>query len=119
MAKIVELTFGSIVVEGKKYRRDVLIFPDGTVKKWKGGFLMFGSHKIKKRELDELSQGHPETIFVGTGTNCTAHMATETESWARGKNLSLLVQSSHDAIARLNGLAERKKKIGGSTHITC
>ena len=119
MAKIVELTFGSIVVEGKKYRRDVLIFPDGTVKKWKGGFLMFGSHKIKKRELDELSQGHPETIFVGTGTNCTAHMATETESRARGKNLSLLVQSSHDAIARLNGLAERKKKVAALIHTTC
>ena len=31
MAKIVELTFGSIVVEGKKYSRDVLIFPYGTV----------------------------------------------------------------------------------------
>lgn len=37
MAKIDELTFGSIVVEGKKYRRDVLIFADGTVKKRKGG----------------------------------------------------------------------------------
>lgn len=31
MAKIVEPTFGSIVVAGKKYRRDVLIFPYGTV----------------------------------------------------------------------------------------
>ena len=49
MAKIDELTFGSIVVEGKKYRRDVLIFTDGVVKKRKGGFLTFGSHKIKKR----------------------------------------------------------------------
>ena len=37
MAKIVELTFGSIVVEGKKYRRDVLIFPDGMVKSRKTG----------------------------------------------------------------------------------
>jgi hypothetical protein len=37
VAKIDEFTFGSIVVEGKKYRRDVLIFADGTVKKRKGG----------------------------------------------------------------------------------
>ena len=55
MAKIDELIFGSIVVEGKKYRRDILIFADGTVKKRKSGFLMFGSHKIKKQELEELS----------------------------------------------------------------
>jgi hypothetical protein len=38
MAKVVELTFGSIVVEGKKYRRDVLIFPDGTVTNGKAAF---------------------------------------------------------------------------------
>jgi hypothetical protein len=37
VAKIDELIFGSIVVEGKKYRRDVLIFTDGTVKKRKAG----------------------------------------------------------------------------------
>lgn len=44
MVKIDELAFGSMIVEGKRYRRDVLIFTDGTVKKRKGGFLMFGSH---------------------------------------------------------------------------
>ena len=37
MAKIDELTFGSIVIGGKKHRRDVLIFADGTVKKRKAG----------------------------------------------------------------------------------
>jgi hypothetical protein len=31
VAKIDKLTFGSIVVEGKKYRRNILIFTDGTV----------------------------------------------------------------------------------------
>jgi len=38
VAKIDELAFGSIVVEGKKYRRDILIFADGTVKKQKVGY---------------------------------------------------------------------------------
>ena len=38
MTKIDELTFGSIVVEGKKHRRDVLIFADVTVKKQKAGY---------------------------------------------------------------------------------
>jgi hypothetical protein len=118
MAKIDELTFGSIVVEGKKYRRDILIFTDGTVKKRRGGFLMYGSHKIKKQELEELSQGQPEIIIVGTGTNGAAHIAPEAENWAKGKNLSLLVQPSYDAIAKLNELAEHKK-VAALIHITC
>jgi hypothetical protein len=119
VAKIDELTFGSIVIEGKKYRRDILIFADGTVKKRKGGFLMFGSHKIKKQELEELSQSQPETIIVGTGTDGAAHIAPEVENWAKEKNLSLLVQPSYDAVARLNELAEQKTKVAALIHITC
>jgi len=37
VAKIDELTFGYRVVEGKKYRRDVLIFAHGMVKRRKAG----------------------------------------------------------------------------------
>ena len=117
MAKIDELTFGSIVVEGKKYRRDVLIFADGMVKKRKGGFMMFGSHKTKKQELEALSQGQPETIIAGTGTNGAAHIAPEAESWAKGKNPNLLAQPSYDAAARLNELA-KQKKVAALIHIT-
>jgi hypothetical protein len=118
VAKIDELIFGSIVVEGKKYRKDVLIFADGAVKKRKGGFLMFGSHEIKRRELEELNQGQPEVIIVGTGTDGAAHIAPEAESWAQGKNLSLLVQPSYDAVAKVNELSKRKK-IAALIHITC
>ena len=119
MARIDDLIFGSMVVEGKKYRRYVLIFVDGTVKRRKGGFLIFGSHKIKKQELEELSQGHPEIIIVGTGTNGAAHIAPGAESWAKGKNLSLLIQPSYDAVAKINELAKQKKKIAALIHITC
>ena len=119
MVKIDELTFGSIVVEGKKYRRDILIFTDGTIKKRKGGFLMYGNHKIKRHELEELSQGQPEIIIVGTGTDGAAHIAPEAESWAKGKNLSLLVQPSYDAVTKLNELAEQKKRVAALIHITC
>ena len=119
MAKIDELTFGSIIVEGKKYRRDILIFADGTVKKRKGGFLMFGSHKIKRWEMEELSQGQPEIIIVGTGTNGAARVAPEAESWAKEKNIGLMVQPSYDAVTRLNELTEQKKKVAALIHITC
>jgi hypothetical protein len=119
VAKIDELIFGSIVIEGKKYRRDVLVFADGTVKKRKSGFLMFGSHKIKKVEMEELSQGQPEIIIVGTGTDGAARVAPEAESWAKEKNISLMVQPSYDAVTRLNDLVEQKKKVAALIHITC
>ena len=119
MAKIEKFSFGSIVIEGKKYRRDVLIFADGTVKKRKGGFLMFGNHKIKKKEIEELIRGQPETIIVGTGTDSVAKIAPDIESWAQERNLILLVQPSYDAVAKLNELSGQKKKVAALIHITC
>ena len=38
MAKVNSFSFGSIVVDGKKYRHDLFLLPDGTVKQRKGGF---------------------------------------------------------------------------------
>ena len=119
MAKIDELTFGSIVIESKKYSRDILIFVDGTLRKRKGGFLMFGRHETKRRELEQLSHGQPEVVIVGTGTDGAAHIAAEAESWAKANSVSLLVQPSCDAIAKLNELTEQKKKVAGLIHITC
>jgi hypothetical protein len=119
VAKIDELTFGSIVIESKKYSRDILIFVDGTVRKRKGGFLMFGRHETKRRELEQLSHGQPEVVIVGTGTDGAAHIAAEAEGWAKANSVSLPVQPSCNAIAKLNELTEQKKKVAGLIHITC
>ncbi len=62
MAKIDKFSFSCITINGKRYSRDVLIFADGTVKTRKGRFLIFGSHNIKKEEIEELTRGEPETI---------------------------------------------------------
>ena len=80
---------------------------------------MFGSHKIKKQELEELSQGQPEIIVIGTGTNGAARVAPEAENWVKGENLSLVVQPSYNAVTRLNELVEQKKKVAALIHITC
>jgi hypothetical protein len=38
---------------------------------------------------------------------------------ARGKNLSLMVQPSYDAVAKVNELTEQEKKVAALIHITC
>ena len=119
MAKIDMLSFGSIVIDGKKYRRDVLIFADGTVKQRKGGFLMFGSHKIKRKELEELTLDKPEAIVIGTGTDGVANLADDVESWVKEGKIKLLVQPSYDAVNKLHSLIEQGKKAAALIHITC
>ena len=80
---------------------------------------MFGSHNIKKAEIEELAQSKPETIIVGTGTSASAHLAPGMENWAGEKNLSLLVRPSYEAVARLNELIDQGKKVAALIHISC
>jgi len=119
MAKIDSFSFGSIVVEGKKYSRDVLIFPDGSVKKRKGGFWKYGSHAIKKREIEELVKANPEVVIVGTGTDAKAKLESGVESLVKEAKMELVTFPSKEAIERLNQLVGENKRVSALIHITC
>ncbi|MEQ4489590.1 MAG: hypothetical protein AAC990_04390 [Dehalococcoides mccartyi] len=55
MPRIETFEFGSIVINGKKYNRDILILPDGTIEKRKACTRFgIGSHLIKKNEISEF-----------------------------------------------------------------
>jgi hypothetical protein len=119
MARIEGFKFGSIVISGQKYGRDVLMFSDGTVKQRKGGFWKFGSHVIKKVEIEELMKGGPEVIVVGKGTSSKAKLAPDAELPAKEAKAELVMLSSVEAVERFNRLTDEGKRVSALIHITC
>ena len=119
MAKIDSFSFGSIVVDGKKYRKDLIFLPDGTVKKRHGGFWMFGDHDIKKEEIEELHKAGAELTIVGIGTSSKACVSDEAKSYTQEANLELSILPSRDAVEKWNQLLSQGKKVAALIHITC
>lgn len=119
MVKIDGMGFGWIMVDGKKYRHDVVIFPSGRVKRRKGGFLMFGSHSFKQKEFEELCVEKADIIVVGTGTNGVAKISEEAEEYLKKSKVKLIVLPSLEATKKFNELIEDKKKVGAIIHVTC
>jgi len=119
MARVDSFQFGSIVISGKKYGYDVLLFPDGMVRQRKGELWKFGSHTIKKVDIDELVKAKPEVLIVGTGTNGKARVDPQAEAYAREANIELLVTPSPQAIKHLNQLSDEGKRLSALIHITC
>jgi hypothetical protein len=119
LIKVEGLSFGSIIVGGKKYRRDVILLPDGTVKQRKGGFWMFGSHRFKRSEIEELSKAGAEEIVIGTGTNSKARLSNEAKSYVGQSRLQLHTLPSYEAVPEFNNLVEVGKKVAAIIHITC
>lgn len=119
MAKVDSFSFGSITVDGKKYRRDLFLLPDGKVKQRKGGFWIFGSHNIKKGEIEELGRAGAKVIIVGTGTNSRAKLSSEAKSYAEQAQLELHILPSSEAVFKFNEMVKQGKEAAALIHITC
>ena len=119
MVKVDSLSFGSITVGGRKYRRDVILLPDGTVKQRKGGFWIFGSHKINREEVEELYNSGAEEIVIGTGTNSKAGLSGEAKSYIEQTRLHIHTLPSYEAVSEFNRLVDAGKRVAAVIHITC
>jgi hypothetical protein len=119
MAKVDSFNFGTIVVEGKKYSHDILLFPDGVVNERRSGFWKFGSHAIQRNEIERLITANPEVVIVGTGTSGRARLTSDAKSYAKEAKVELVVLPSAEAIESLNRLVEGGKRVAALIHITC
>ncbi len=119
MTKVNRFDFGSIVIDGKQYGYDVVVLPDGSVKEREVSKAMFGSHAIRKGEIEELVKANPETIVVGTGTSGMAAVSQDAQAYAREAKLDLVALPSSEAIEKLNHLMEEGKRVAAVIHITC
>ena len=119
MAKVNSFDFGSIVIDGKQYAHDVVVLPDGSVKEREASKAMFGSHNIRKNEIEELAKTKPETLVVGTGTSGMAAVSGDAQAYAREAKLNLVVLPSSEAVEKLNQLIDEGKRAAALIHITC
>ena len=120
MPRIESFKFGSIAVGGKTYRRDILMLPDGTVKRRRDSIRFgIGSHVIKKGEIDELVKANPEVVVVGTGTNAWAQLASDAELCAKEAKVELVALPSQKAVGKFNQLIDEGKRVAALIHITC
>ena len=119
MVKVESFSFGSIIVGGKKYRRDLVLLPNGTVKQRKGGFWIFGSHNLKMKEIEELWRAGAEEIVIGTGTSAKVRLSNEAKNYATQAQLQLHTLPSYEAVPKFNHLVYLGKRVAAIIHITC
>ena len=118
-AKIGKTTFGSIVVEGKKFTHDVVIGLDGSVKKRKKKLSkkVYGtSHIISLEEAKHLYEKGAEKILIGTGQSGMVKLSEEAEEYFKKKKCTVQQLPTLEAVKIWN---EIKGKVIGLFHTTC
>jgi hypothetical protein len=119
--RIDRTAFGSITVEGSVFEHDVIIRPDGKVKKRKKKLskAVYGtSHTISLDEAKYVcDQGAAaDRLIVGSGQYGNVELSPEAAAYVEDRKLSVLLLPTPEAIDVWN---ETESKAIGLFHVTC
>ena len=106
--------FGSIIINGKEYTSDIIIFPDGKVK---ASWWRKEGHRISIEDINDLIQSQPELIIVGTGAYGFMKPERGLEGQLKDKGIELKTSPTGDATKLYNAL-HQKRKLGACFHLT-
>ena len=112
MPKINSFNFGSLTIDRKKYKTDMIVFWDGEITERES------SHTFSKGELIDLLLKGPETVIIGTGTADCVKIEKAAESFARMNNIELIAKKTPEAIEEFNK-SSKDKKVIAVLHVTC
>ncbi|MBI5938036.1 MAG: Mth938-like domain-containing protein [Betaproteobacteria bacterium] len=117
--KIDGTEFGSITIEGETFDHDVLIRPDGTVKKRKKQLskAIYGtSHTVSLDEAEHIFKDKAEQLIVGTGQEGMVQLSDEASAFFKQHHCKATLLPTPEAIDYWN---QAKGKAIGLFHVTC
>lgn len=106
--------FGEMVVDGKAYHADLIVFPDRIEASWwrKEG------HKLCIADLAEVVAAQPECLVVGTGNPGLMTVLPETRKHLQQQGIQLVVEPTAQAYQTYNNLSATTRVVG-AFHLTC
>lgn len=110
---IESFSFGQIIIDGKIYYSDVVIYPDYIQSEWwrKEG------HNLTIEDVDKLLTIKPDILMVGTGYG-GLKVPIETEDYVKTMGIKLIVQETEKICEKINELSKSNKVIA-ALHLSC
>jgi len=106
--------FGRIVINGKRYNRDLIVFPD----KVKDGWWRKEGHRLHVEDLKDVLEAKPKVLVVGTGYSGLMRVPPETRKYVESEGIELIAQNTAEACETFNRLV-KSRKVVAALHLTC
>ena len=113
--KIDSYSFGRIVIGGRAYTSDVIVFRDQVAAPWwrKEG------HCLDEEDLAAAFSAKPDVLIIGTGYSGVMSVPETTVSAVSARGIAVEIEKTGKAVERYNILAGTGKNIVAALHITC
>ena len=107
--------FGRIVIDGKQYTTDLIIFPERV----KDGWWRKQGHRLYIEDIEEVVEERPEVLVVGTGYSGLMSVPAETKRYIEERGIELIIQPTKQACETYNKLIQSGKETIAAFHLTC
>ncbi len=112
---IQDYRFGRIVIDGRPYTSDVIVFHDRV----KDGWWRNEGHELCPVDLREVVQEKPAVLVVGTGQSGLMRVLPKTEEHLKWQGIRLKVERTAQACQTFNRLCRSGEKVVAALHLTC
>jgi hypothetical protein len=113
LVNIDAVKFGELVINGKVYYSDMIVFWDGKVRFRKK------SHVFDMKEFRSLMRRKPDSMVVGTGLAGIVGVPDDVRKAAAASGVKLFIDVSANAVEIFNGLVKTGRKAVAVIHTTC
>jgi len=105
--------FGKIVVDGKTYTSDVIVFKDRVKDNWwrKEG------HRVCLEDIEDILDAKPEVVIFGTGAYGRVVVEKEVIEKLKQIGAEVIVEETAKAVEKFNEL--QGKNVVLAAHLTC
>ncbi|MBW1697078.1 MAG: hypothetical protein JRH18_06760 [Deltaproteobacteria bacterium] len=107
--------FGTLVIDGKTYTSDLIIYPDGRIV---DAWWRKSGHLLTIEDIDELIQSQPDVIVAGTGVHGYMKPDDHLNRLLNRKKITFIADKNELAIKQYNSLSQNKR-VGACFHLTC
>ena len=113
--QIESCSFGSMVIEGNEYRKDLIIFADKVLPDWRRK----QGHRLSIDDLEEVLCRKPEFLIVGRGAYGAMEIPGDTRTALKQENIMLIEGETGRVFKIFNEYAQEGKNVAGAFHLTC
>jgi hypothetical protein len=112
--KIESYHFGEIVIDGRRYSNDVIIYPDRIEGQW----WRQEGHSLLPSDVWEIMQEPPEVLVIGQGSVGRMDVPAETRHRFQEAGIEVIVEPTAQACKTYNRL-RGKCQVVAALHLTC
>jgi hypothetical protein len=113
--RIEEYSFGRMIIDGKRYTSDLLIYPNGRVE---DTWYRKKGHDLSLDDISTLIKAGPEIIIAGTGASGLMKPEKDLGKRLDQKGIYFISLPCIRAMEHYNVLSV-EKSVGACFHLTC